>query len=202
MRLADALGMADGITEEAGHIVYVIRRVPADSTTPAHAGGTVREPDAATASASGAAPAETTMREVMTAVDLDALAGGREDLNLSLQPGDVIDVPRAGSYYVGGEVQRPGSFLLKSRTTVDQAIVAAGGMKDVADWDDVRLYRSGLGGNRDVSKFSVNDFEKGKPAPDVRKEDVIIVGKSGTKAFLYGVRDFFRFALGTSVPIK
>lgn len=176
MRLADALGMADGLTEEAGHIVYVIRRVPADS--------------------------ETTARDVMTAVDLEALAGGREDLNLPLQPGDVIDVPRAGSYYVGGEVQRPGSFLLKSRTTVDQAIVAAGGMKDVADWDDVRLYRAGLDGNSDVSKFSVNDFEKGKPAPDVRKEDVIIVGKSGTKAFLYGVRDFFRFALGTSVPIK
>jgi polysaccharide biosynthesis/export protein len=202
MRLADALGMADGLSEEAGNIVYVIRRVPAESAPPAHAHAAARETDPAATGPASPAPPEVTMQEVMTAVDLGALVGGQEDLNLPLQPGDVIDVPRAGSYYVGGEVQRPGSFLLKSRTTVDQAIVAAGGVKDVADWDDVRLYRAGSGGQRDVSRFSVNDFENGKPAPEVRKEDVIIVGKSGTKAFFYGVRDFFRFAWGASLPVK
>jgi polysaccharide export outer membrane protein len=198
MRLADALGMADGITEEAGNIVYVIRRVPADSTAPAHADAPVRDNAIAATDPAGTEPPEIKMQQLMTVVDLDALASGQEDLNLPLQPGDVIDVPRAGSYYVGGEVHRPGSFLLKSRTTVDQAIVAAGGVRDVADWDDVRLYRAGSAAERDVLKFSVNDFESGKQAPEVRKEDVIIVGKSQSKAFFYAVRDFFRFGWGAS----
>src|SRR2546426_33078 len=75
--------------------------------------------------------------QVMTTIDLQSLVAGRQELNLSLQAGDVVEVPRAGSFYVGGEVTRPGSFLLKSHTTLDQASVLAGGVKDGADWDDV-----------------------------------------------------------------
>ena len=79
--------------------------------------------------------------EVMAPIDLSELADGREDLNIALRSGDVVHVPRAGSVYVGGSVERPGSFLLRGKTTVQQAILAAGGVKDVADWSDVRLYR-------------------------------------------------------------
>ena len=137
----------------------------------------------------------------MTAIDLEALADGKEELNLPLQSGDVINLPRAGSYYVGGAVEKPGSFLLKSRTTVEQAIVAAGGVKEVADWDDVRLYRLGGGGKREVFTYSLNDFEGGKSAPEVRQGDVVVVGKSAVKAFAYGVRDFLKFGVYSSVPI-
>ena len=77
----------------------------------------------------------------MAPIDLSELADGREELNVALRSGDVVHVPRAGSVYVGGSVERPGSFLLRGKTTVQQAILAAGGVKDVADWSDVRLYR-------------------------------------------------------------
>ena len=168
VRLADALALAGGITEEAGSAVYVIRGV-----------GTEQE---------------------MTVIDLERLAAGRQELNLPLKAGDVIEVPRAGTFYVGGEVQKPGAFPLKTHTTLDQAATTAGGVKDTADWDDVRLYRTRPDGTKEVLTYSLNEFEAGKPGPELQANDVVIVGKSAAKATLYGVRDFFRFGIGMTVP--
>ena len=178
VRLADALGLAGGITEEAGSVVYVVRRVAANSA--------------------GSKSAE--MEQGMTVVDLATLASGRQELNLPLQAGDVVEVPRAGTFYVGGEVQKPGPFPLKGRTTLDQAAMAAGGVSPAADWDDVRLYRSRPDGTKEVTKYSMNDFENGQSGPDLQANDVVIVGKSAGKAVLYGVRDFFKFGIGMSLP--
>jgi len=178
VRLADALGLAGGITEDAGSVVYIVRRVVA---TPA----------------AGSKSAE--MEQGMTVIDLESLASGRQELNLPLQAGDVIEVPRAGTFYVGGEVQKPGAFPLKGRTTLDQAAMAAGGVKDAADWDDVRLYRSRPDGTKEVFKYSMNEFENGKPGPELQANDVVVFGKSAGKSFLYGVRDFFKFGIGMSM---
>jgi polysaccharide export outer membrane protein len=188
LRLADALAMAGGLGDDAGSTVYVIRRAPAE---------TVAGPTPATDGATKNGATE----QVMTTIDLQSLVAGRQELNLPLQAGDVIEVPRAGSFYVGGEVNRPGSFLLKSRTTLDQAPVVAGGVKEHADWDDVRVYRTRGDGTREVLTFSLNEFEKGEPAPEIQANDVVIVGKSGLKAFLYAVRDIFKFGVGASASV-
>jgi len=190
-RLADALAMAEGLTDEADHVVYLIRRLPAGTVARAQAGaGTTR---AEVPPLAGAAT-----EDVMAAIDLEALAAGRDELNVGLEAGDVIHVPRAGSYYVGGSVERPGSFFLKTKTTVDQAIVAAGGVKVVADWEDIRLYRTKPDGSREVLTFSIKEFEKGRSAPELQKNDVIVVGKSASKTFWYGFYDFFKGVFGLS----
>jgi polysaccharide biosynthesis/export protein len=198
LRLADALALTGGLTEDAGHVVYVIRRAEAGEGPPE-----ARQADAAPAGED--TPSDTGIvrgrGEVMTAIDLEGLADGRPELNLVLHAGDVVEIPRAGSYYVGGEVHRPGSYVLKTRTTLDQATVAAGGIKSVADFGDVRVYRTTADGQRQVLTYSFKDFEKGISPPEVRPADVILVGKSGLKAFLYGVLDFVRFGFGASVPI-
>ena len=75
----------------------------------------------------------------------------------------MIEVGRAGTYYVGGDVNKPGSYQLKARTTLSQAHVVAGGLKDTADWDDYRLYRTYPDGRREMKRFSLNDFETGAP---------------------------------------
>jgi len=200
LKLADALAMAGGLTEDAGHLVYLVRRVPSDEGS---AQGNAPASPSNTSVTEGTAPTTPrgALKEVVTAIDLESLAAGKKELNLPLEAGDVIEVARAGSYYVGGEVQKPGSFSLKSRTTIDQATAAAGGLKEAADWDDLRLYRAGADGKRQVFKYSLNVIEKGTPAPEVLKDDVIIVGKSGVKGFLYGVRDFLRFGLGATFPL-
>ena len=86
--------------------------------------------------------------------------------------------------------------------TVALAIVASGGVKDTADWTDVRLYRAGAGEKREISRFNLKDVEKGTPTPEIQPDDVIIVGRSGLKTVLYGIRDFFHFGVGAAVPIQ
>ena len=189
LRLADALALAEGLTEEADRHVYVTRRAPIGAVTAAMGAGS--------APRSGG---ETTA-EVMAPIDLTELADGREDLNVALRAGDVVHVPRAGSVYVGGSVERPGSFLLRGRTTVQQAILAAGGVKDVAAWGDIRLYRKTSSGKVEVTTHDLDAFEEGKPAPELQRNDVVVVGKSPGKAFFYGFIDFFKGALGVAKGI-
>lgn len=236
LRLADALATAEGLADDANHVVYVVRRVPAGTlkrigATVARLGGAATLPpaDAATlASASSAtaalvqvgspAPLSATaappaappgaaspppgdanaMEEVMIPIDLSELADGRDELNIPLRPGDVIHVPRAGSFYVGGSVEHPGSFLLKAKTTLQQAILAAGGVKNVADWTDVRLYRRTPSGQVEVTTVDLNAVEGGKPSPELQQNDVVIVGIHGGKAVFYGFLDFFKGALGVA----
>ena len=137
----------------------------------------------------------------MTPIDLSELADGRDELNVSLRPGDVIHVPRAGSFYVGGSVERSGSFLLKEKTTLQQAILAAGGVKNVADWTDIRLYRKTPSGQVEVTTVDLNAVEAGQAAPELRPNDVVIVGMHAGKAVFYGVIDFFKGALGLAKGI-
>lgn len=178
IRLADALGLAGGISEEAGSVVYVIRR-------------------AATNSAAGSS--DQAAEQGMMIVDLESLASGRQEMNFPLLAGDVVEVPRAGTFYVGGEVQKPGAFPLKTRTTLDQAAMAAGGVTTIADWDDVKLYRTRPDGTKEVLKYSLNDLEDGKSGPELRANDVVVVGKSAAKVMIYGVRDLFRFGMGMTI---
>lgn len=172
LRLADALGMAEGLTGEADHHIYLVRNAPAS-------------------------PGATALEPVTIAIDLDELAKGRDEFNIRLEAGDVIHVPRAGSYYVGGLVERPGSFPLRASTTLEQAVVAAGGVKDTADWADIRIYRMKPEGEREILTFDLAKIEKGEPAPAIAKNDVVIVGKSQTKAFFYGLLDFVKGRIGT-----
>jgi polysaccharide biosynthesis/export protein len=205
LRLADALGQAEGLTDDADHVVYLFRRVPAGTAARAEAIAKV----AGTSPAGAVPPKEPTTakdptspkdatkdseatEEVMTAINLDSIANGSEDLNVLLEAGDVIQVPRAGSIYVGGAVTRPGSLPLKSKTTVQQAIVAAGGVTNVAALSDVRLYRVRANGQTEVITLDLAEFESGKTSPEVEKNDVIIVGKSVIKGVFWGLYELFR----------
>jgi polysaccharide export outer membrane protein len=207
IRLADALALAEGLTDEADRHVYVIRRVPIAAVTGTGAAGAGTGAAGAGAGAAGVArttgspPDRGATAEVMAPIDLSELADGRDDLNVALRSGDVVHVPRAGSVYVGGSVERPGSFLLRGKTTVQQAILAAGGVKDVADWSDVRLYRKTPSGEVEVTSYDIEAFEQGKPAPELQRNDVVVVGKHAGKAFFYGFIDFFKGALGVAKGI-
>lgn len=216
LRLADALAMAEGLTDDADQIVYLFRRAPREAVVGAQAKGAApppARPDGAGAPPAGAppatvrpagspaAPADPEMTDVMTTIDLEAIANGNEELNVLLEAGDVIQVPRAGSVYVGGQVARPGTVQLKGRTTLHQAVVAAGGPTNVAAWGDVRLYRKKPDGQVDMQSFDLDDFEAGKESPTVQKNDVVVVGKSAIKAFVYGAIDVLRGVFGVGVGL-
>ena len=194
LRLADALAMAEGLADDADHVVYLFRRAPKAAVARAQAWqGQV--PDAA-----AAAEAPATM-DVMTMIDLEAVANGNEDMNVPLEAGDVIQVPRAGSVYVGGSVVRPGMVPLKGTTNVFQVILAAGGANNVAALGDVRLYRKKPDGQVEITALDLDEFEAGKNAPLVQKNDVVVVGKDEVKAIFFGTLELIRGVFGVGVGL-
>ena len=59
--------------------------------------------------------------------DLELGKAGRD---ITLQDGDIVNVPIAKRFYISGFVKNPGSFVLDTGTTVGQAIILAGGLLD------------------------------------------------------------------------
>src|SRR5260370_40587866 len=96
LRLADALALAGGLTEEAGHTVFVSRKVPVEAAAVSQASGIA----AAAANGKGAEHARgAASQDIVTAVDLGALLAGEAELDVPVQSGGVGSVPRARQYY-------------------------------------------------------------------------------------------------------
>ena len=187
--VVDMLAMAEGLTEQSDQIVYLIRRV---TKSPASPGTPGLQPQ--TASDGKAA------QEAVLEINLEEmLVNGKDELNAPLQSGDVVHVPKAGSFFVGGSVTKPGAYLLKGRdVTVDQAIIEAGGVTKVADFEGVKIFREIKGQKKQIIEVSLNEMEQGQKGPLVMKNDVILVSSNGFKSAWFGFLEFIRFGVGAS----
>lgn len=186
----DMLAMAEGLTESSDQIVYLIRRVAKPSA--------LRDsPDSQPQAASNGKSAQ----EVVVEINLEQmLADGKDELNTPLQSGDVVHVPKAGSFFVGGAVLKPGSYLLKGRdVTVDQAIIEAGGVTRVADYEDIKIFREVRGQKKQIIEVNLNEIQQGRKGPLVMKNDVILVDSHGGKSAWFGFLEFIRFGVGASI---
>jgi polysaccharide export outer membrane protein len=79
------------------------------------------------------------------AVDLQGLDHPGNDLSaaeMHLAGGDQVVVQRAGTFYVNGQVNRPGVYSLEPRMTVLEAIAAAGGPTDKGSESRVEIQRT------------------------------------------------------------
>ena len=114
-------------------------------------------------------------------VNLKDLTGGDQNLNIDLQPNDVVNIPidQMQTVYVYGQVNRPGAiqFRQSKKITLLQAIAQAGGPTEWASKSGVTIRRIDRKSGREM-KFPVNlkRIEAGK-IPDITLEegDVIIV---------------------------
>ena len=133
-------------------------------------------------------------------IDLEELlVKGDLTLNLALTHGDVINIPVSGKIFLGGEVKSPGGFPLQGKKmTIGQAITLAGGLKYEANGSETKIFRySEKGTEREILSVNVYTIQKGESEdPYLEENDIIIVPKSGVKAFLTGFRDTFKGFLG------
>jgi len=180
----DMLGMAGGLKDDAGQTLFLIR-------SPGRA-------ERGSGEATVAAP-ETLV------IDLESLLiRGDLTLNLPVAHGDVMNIPISGKIFVGGEVVKPGGFLLKGkRVTINQAIAMAEGLKPAADGTQSTIFRySGRDGQRELIPVNLYAVQKGQAEDLLLKEnDILIVPKSGVKTFLIEFRDTVKgiFGLGFSL---
>ena len=188
------LGMAGGLKEGAGSLLFLIRPSQGE-------GGSSGE---------GVSSGERETGEIKLStfvIDLEELlVKGDLRLNLLVMHGDVINVPVSGKIFVGGEVKSPGGFALQGKkVTVSQAIAMAQGLNSVAKGGEAKIFRYlGKGNEKEILPVDIYAIQKGESEDPLLKEnDIVIVPKSGTKAFFMGVLDTvkglvgFGFSLGS-----
>ncbi len=165
--LLEALGMAGGLTAEAGSLVTVADRV--------------RDLESG---------------KLMTRdfiVDLNDLLSDPSGTNVPLGLNAIINVPKAGVVYVEGAVARPGAVAKRADTTVLGAVAMAGGLAYEANARNVKVMRRGNGGQWQTIELNYNTL-RDDPGTDIllADGDIIVVEQSLLKS---AVRDFNFFAL-------
>jgi polysaccharide export outer membrane protein len=90
--------------------------------------------------------------------------------NELVQDGDIINVSRQPTFYIYGEVQRPGAFRLEQNMNVVQALSLGGGVTPRGTQRGMRILRRGDDGK-------MRELEA-KLADAVQKDDVIYVKES------------------------
>ena len=139
LTLLDAIAKAGFATLDATDEVVVIRSGkgagPAAAPTPA---------------ATDAKP--------FVAVSLKALQNGAAIAqNVLLQDGDTVFVGRAEPVFVYGQVKNPGSYPIRTETTVLQALSLAGGATAVGATNRIRIIRV-VNGERKEYRATLTDF--------------------------------------------
>ncbi len=105
------------------------------------------------------------------AVKLNGLSDIKDALpTASLLGGDSLVVPRAGHFFVSGEVTAPGKYSIEPGMTVIQAIARAGGINERGSERRIQLKRLGKDGQYQVLHV--------KPGDPIQADDIIRVKES------------------------
>jgi polysaccharide biosynthesis/export protein len=116
---------------------------------------------------------------VVLSADHDLTPAG----NPELEPGDIVQVSRAGLVYVIGDVIRPGGFPLNpsQRLTIVQALTLAWGPTQNASLTKAILIREQKGG-RTLTTLNLKRLLRGQdPDTEVRDRDILFVPDSAAK---------------------
>ncbi len=159
--LVEILSEAGGMTERAGTVVHVRRRVP----TPA--------------------PGQPTVETIEVALD-EHLAEDAGLADLPLADDDVVIVPKGGFVFVKGAVEKPGVYALQGEGSVLKAITMAGGLAFEADRSDVRVIRRRRG-SPEILEVDLDAIES-QPHQDlvIRDGDVVVVDSHPVRIALNG----------------
>ena len=142
--LLSALAKAGSVTAGAGREAVIVRAGRAATD------GTPSEPE-------------------IIKVDLHELQEGNLALNIPLRDGDTINVPKAQSVFVSGQVKNPGGYAVEQGMTVLQALSLAGGLTDRGSDRRVNILRTVDGRKKEIKGV--------KLTTPVEPGDTIVVGQ-------------------------
>jgi polysaccharide export outer membrane protein len=140
MMLLEALAGVGSTTERASSEALIIRR-SAGAASPAPV---------------DLARAQESPGSEVTRIDLEKLQTGALELNVPLQSGDTIFVPRLQTVFVSGNVRSPGEYPLRKPLTVRQVITLAGGVTERGSTRRIQIVRQ-VDGDEDTMSASLED---------------------------------------------
>ena len=190
--LVEVLAMAEGLSEDAGDTVLVMRGAGFRGTGQTNLAGPVASPVALPTgeelgpAAAAAEPAGDGTIEIELKRLLDS---GDEGSNVPVYPGDLVKVTRAGIVYVVGEVRKPGGFVLKSNENISvlQALALAEGLTRTSQRSRTRIIHieEDTGQRRerivDLAKILAGKAED----PILRPKDIVFVPNSAARSGMY-----------------
>ncbi len=98
-----------------------------------------------------------------------------------LRDGDILVVPAGNTFYVLGEVKKPGAYQLDQVTTAIQAVAMAGGFTDKAAPNRTKVIRTHSDGRQETIVVDLNDvIKRGRKEKDLPllANDVLVVPES------------------------
>ncbi len=102
---------------------------------------------------------------------------------------------------IEGAVTRPGIYPVTGQLTLLRALALSGGFAPYADINQIVVYRSGTGGQREQFTYDLDKVRAGHEAdPDIRSDDVIVVQRNARRAALKD--SLFRDILDTLNPFR
>jgi polysaccharide export outer membrane protein len=121
---------------------------------------------------------------------------GDTRLNIPVFGGDVVYIPRGGTIFVSGAVEGPGSYPVKGKLTLTQAIAMAKDFKEYAKKGEIQIYRDIGKGERQVIGVDYDRImEENSSDVMLQDKDVVFVPASGVKRAVYGVLKSFRWVV-------
>jgi polysaccharide export outer membrane protein len=195
MYLLDLVSKAGGLLGSADDKGFLYRRYKGRPRVQSRIiDPSVSEPVAAAPSeepAEGPAPGET-IEDVVT-FDFEELRSGRRpELNVRLQGGDVVYVPRRTpqNIFIVGDVTTPGVYGLPRRGEVkaSQALIYAGGPLPTAKVGAAFIMRHDEAEGRKLIAFDFGRILEGKdPDVTIRPNDILFVPHSNVKTIGVGM---------------
>jgi polysaccharide export outer membrane protein len=195
--LIEVLSMAGGLSDDAGDVVLIMRggAFPGLSASAAkdqavQAGTALDSQPANAKTGMDASQPSREKRGEITEINLKKLLDSSDSaMNVMVQPGDIVKVPRAGIVYVVGEVQKPGGFVLQNNENISvlQALALAEGPTHTSAIGRARLIRTDPAtGIRTETPLNLGKIFSGK-SPDelLQPKDIVFVPNSATKSALY-----------------
>ncbi len=113
-------------------------------------------------------------------ISLDMSGAVPKEKSFRIEDGDTIMVPKGNSFFVFGEVKKPGAYQIDKDTNVLEAITIAGGLTDKAAAGRTRIIRTTQKG-QEILYVDVNEMLKkgqGDKSVLLTENDVIVVPES------------------------
>ena len=120
----------------------------------------------------------------MIKVNINGLFRGDFDKNMRLDPRSIVHIPQAEVFFVGGDVNAPGSFMFKEGATLRQAITLAQGMKSTAASDRAIIFREDpVTRKRQEIRVDAGKIMNGKQEDvAITANDIVIIPNSRAKS--------------------
>jgi polysaccharide biosynthesis/export protein len=141
--LISALAKAGSVTPNAGREAVIVR-------APKGTNGSAADPE-------------------IIRVDLRELQDGNLALNIPLRDGDTINVPKAQSVFVSGQVKNPGGYAAEPGMTVLQVLSLAGGLSDRGSDRRINILRTVDGQRKELKGVKLTAL--------VEPGDTVVVGQ-------------------------